>query len=187
MKTLQWFGLAGVMIASMAGVSLAQSSLDIGFGAALARPAPVVGSLKLTTEKLQEMLKELGYQPKLLEVSGQKALQVKLGEREFARDAMVAIDQAQHVLIILSGGFNWNPQPARGDHSFYRKLLKINNDIAPSYIFLNEGDVFGLASVAGDSQVTTDSLKGLLAKHQERFEQKLAPLVQELAPAPAPQ
>lgn len=132
-------------------------------------------------DKLKELLEGLGHKPKEIKAGTTTALQIELkhasGE---TRKHLLGFDPQAGTVFIIGGGFSTSPDPKKASNEWFRKLLKINNNIAPNYIFLNEGDVFGLTTVFGNVNVTEKFLKAKIELHLKTFDDKLVPLIKEL-------
>lgn len=138
-------------------------------------------SAKTDLPGLKKLLEELGYAPEAKKAGETEYLQVDLkhsnGE---TRKHLIGLDPQAATIYILGGGFSWAPDPKKATNEWFRKLLKANHNLAPSYIFLNDIDVFGLTTVIGNVDITSDRLKAKLKDHLANFDEKLVPLVKEL-------
>ncbi len=130
---------------------------------------------------LKKLLEELGYAPEVKKAGQTEFIQIELKHSsEEKRKHLIGIDHQAATVYILGGGFSWAPDPKKATNEWSRKLLKTNHNMAPSYIFLNDIDVFGLTTVIGNVDITSDRLKAKLKDHLTNFDEKLVPLVKEL-------
>ncbi|MFN0019164.1 MAG: hypothetical protein ACKVP0_12950 [Pirellulaceae bacterium] len=130
---------------------------------------------------LKKVLVELGYSPEEKKSGESAYLQIELKHsNEETRKHLVGIDPGADTVYILGGGFSWAPDPKKASNEWFRKLLKHNHKISPSYIFLNDFDVFGLTTVTGNVGINGERLKAKLKQHVTDFDEKLLPLVKEL-------
>jgi hypothetical protein len=130
---------------------------------------------------LKKLLEELGYAPEARKAGETEFLQIDLKHsNDETRKHLIGIDSQAATIYVTGGGFSWVPDPKKASNEWFRKLLKTNHNLSPSYIFLNNIDVFGLTTVIGNVDITTERLKATLKEHLTNFDEKLTPLVKEL-------
>jgi len=132
-------------------------------------------------EGLQKILAGLGYEPKQIKAGESVALQIELEHADGKpRRHLIGFDPKAATIFIIGGGFAHSPDPKKASNAWFRKLLKANHRLAPSYIFLNDFDVFGLTTIMGNVNITPAQMKTKLKEHVTNFDKELVPLVKEL-------
>ena len=136
---------------------------------------------KIDNDGLKKILEGLGYEPAEVKSGESVAWQVDLehpsGE---TRKHLIATDPKAATVFIIGGGFSWAPDPKKASNEWFRRLLNVNHKMAPSYIFVNDFDVFGLTTVMGNVDINAQRLKAKIKEHVKNFDEQLVPLVKEL-------
>ena len=144
--------------------------------------APAAGA-KIDNDGLQKILGEMGYEPEVIKSGESVAMQIEVkhpsGE---TRKHLLGIDPKASTVFIIGGGFSWAPDPKKASNEWFRRLLNQNHKIAPSYIFVNDFNVFGLTTVIGNVDIKASRLKDKIQEHVTNFDERLVPLVKELPP-----
>lgn len=122
----------------------------------------------------------MGYEPKKKIVGDATALQISVKHESETRDYLIGFDPKADTVFIIGGGFSWAPDPAQASNDWLRRMLKQNHQLAPSYIFINDYDVFGLTTVMGNIGITPARMKAKIEEHVANFDSRLVPLVKEL-------
>ena len=146
---------------------------------ARAEDAPASKS-RIDIAGLKNLLVELGYEVEELKSGETPYLQAELKHASETRKHIFSVDTKADTIIILAGGFSWAPDPKKASNDWFVKLMKLNNRIAPTYIFLNDGNVFGLTTVMGNVDMSAERLKAKIKEHVTNFDEQLVPLVKEL-------
>lgn len=141
---------------------------------------PAAGNGMVDSEQLREMLEDLGYSPRKLDGNASSAWQIDLQHGTNTRRHLVGIDPGAGTLFIIGGGFSHAPDPKKASNDFFRRLMKHNHQMSPNYIFINDYNVFGLATIFGNVNITPARLRAKIKEHQTNFDSRLVPLVNEL-------
>jgi hypothetical protein len=137
-------------------------------------------SQAMTHASCGEMLKQLGYEVNEIKAADSLAWSISVDHKDGPRSTLVGIDPNARTMFVISGGFSQAPDPGKGTNAWFRKLLKHNHQIAPSYIFVNDNDVFGLSTVTGNQGITNKFLRERIDLHVTNFNDRLIPLINEL-------
>ena len=159
---------------------IAFSLLLLGETLVWEREARAQGS-KTDLDGLKQILEELGYAPKEVKSNESIAWEVQVkhpgGE---TRRHLLGMDPKAATIFIIGGGFSSWPDPGKATSAWYRKVMHQNHKISPSYIFLNDFDVFGLTTVLGNVDIDAARIKAKITEHATNFDEKLVPLIKEV-------